>query len=60
MKNEGRGGIRWMSWERLTMGKEWVGMVFRHIHGFNLAMLGKQGWNFLTNPDAMVSRIFRA
>lgn len=60
MKNEGRGGIQWMSWERLTMRKEWGGMGFRHIHGFNLAMLGKQGWNFLTNPDAMVSQIFQA
>jgi hypothetical protein len=49
-----------MSWDKLTMRKEWGGTGFRNIHGFNLAMLGKQGWNFLTNPDAMVSRIFKA
>jgi len=27
-------------------------MGFRHLHGFNLAMLGKQGWKLSTNPDA--------
>ncbi|MCH88735.1 RNA-directed DNA polymerase (Reverse transcriptase), partial [Trifolium medium] len=59
-KGENRKGIRWMSWERLTMRKEWGGMGFRSIHGFNIAMLGKQGWNFLTKPDAMVSRVFKA
>ncbi|KAK2407645.1 Ribonuclease H superfamily protein [Trifolium repens] len=59
-KGPNQKGIRWMSWDRLTMRKEWGGMGFRSIHGFNLAMLGKQGWNFLTNPDAMVSRIFKA
>ena len=41
------------------MRKEWGGMGFHNIYGFNLAMLGKQGWKFLTNPDAMVSRIFK-
>ncbi|CAN1121541.1 Uncharacterized mitochondrial protein AtMg00310 [Linum perenne] len=35
-------------------------MGFRDLHGFNLALLGKQGWNLLTNPDALVSKIFKA
>jgi hypothetical protein len=44
IKRENQKGIRWMSRKRLTMRKEWRGMGFRSIHGFNLAMLGKQGW----------------
>jgi hypothetical protein len=36
-------GINWLSWDKLTMRKEFGGMGFRHLHGFNLAMLGKQG-----------------
>lgn len=36
-------GINWLSWDKLTMGKEYGGMGFRHLFGFNLTMLGKQG-----------------
>jgi hypothetical protein len=43
IKENGSKGIRWMSWDKLTMRKEWGGMGFRNIYGFNLAMLGKQG-----------------
>jgi hypothetical protein len=32
-----------MSWDKLTMRKQWGGMDFRNIHDFDLAMLGKQG-----------------
>ena len=33
-------------------------MGFRHLHGFNLAMLWKQVWKFSTNHDAIVTRVF--
>ncbi|PNY15022.1 ribonuclease H [Trifolium pratense] len=50
IKEERRHGIRWISWEKLTMRKEWGGMGFQHIHGFNLAMLGKmRSYGDLTN-----------
>ncbi|KAM6543568.1 hypothetical protein CsatB_008015 [Cannabis sativa] len=32
-----------MSWDRLAALKEERGMIFRHLHDFNLAMLAKQG-----------------
>jgi hypothetical protein len=41
-RQQGR-GINWLSWDKLTMRKEFGGMGFRHLYGFNLAMLGKQG-----------------
>nr|KYP39960.1 Putative ribonuclease H protein At1g65750 family [Cajanus cajan] len=53
-------GIKWLSWEKLTMRKEYGGMGFCHLHGFNLAMLGKQGWNLQSTPDALFTRIFKA
>jgi len=36
------------------------GMRFNDLTAFNLAMQGKQGWKFLTKPDSLVSRLFKA
>jgi hypothetical protein len=58
-KSSGR-GINWLRWEKLAMRKEHGGMGFRHFYGFNLAMLGKQGWHLLTNHDTILSRVFKA
>ncbi|CAN0905644.1 Uncharacterized mitochondrial protein AtMg00310 [Linum grandiflorum] len=34
-------GVAWMRWERLCVHKEFGGMVFKDLYGFNLAMLAK-------------------
>jgi len=31
------------------------GMGFKDLTAFNLAMLGKQGWKFVTEPDSLVA-----
>ncbi|XVF87253.1 hypothetical protein PTKIN_Ptkin18bG0104000 [Pterospermum kingtungense] len=59
-KGNGGKGIAWLSWDRLCISKENGGMGFRSLHGFNLAMLGKQGWKFLSSPDTLASRLFKA
>ena len=61
--NTGQAGgsnISWMSWDRMTRHKAAGGLGFRDFRDFNLAMLGKQGWRFLSNPDSLVSRVFKA
>jgi hypothetical protein len=35
-------------------------MGFKNLAAFNVAMLGKQGWQLQTNPECLVSRIFKA
>lgn len=40
--------------------KEHGGKDFRSPQGFNLAMPQKQCWKFISDPDAMISRIFKA
>lgn len=30
------------------------------LHSFNLAMLWKQGWRFISNKDTMVFKVFKA
>ena len=53
-------GINWLSWEKLSMHKNHGGLGFKDISASNLSMLGKQGWKFLTDPQSLVSRIFKA
>lgn len=43
-------GIRWASWETMSMTKSKGGLGFRDLHGFNLALLGKHVSNFASNP----------
>ena len=53
-------GINWLSWEKLSMHKVHGGMGFKNLSAFNLSMLGKQGWKFLTEPNFVVSHLFKA
>jgi len=53
-------GIHWMSWEKLSAPKMHARMGFKDLIAFNLAMLGKQGWKFITDSDSLVARIFKA
>lgn len=50
----------WMNWDCLTLRKEFGGIGFLHLYGFNLAMLGKEGRRLLTNQDNIASRVFKA
>jgi hypothetical protein len=36
------------------------GMGFRDLHSFNLAMIAKQGWNFMTKPHTLVAKLYKA
>jgi len=53
-------GIWRLAHEKLTINKKGGGLGLRDFYGFILAVLGKQGWQFLSSPEAMVSKIFKA
>lgn len=36
------------------------GMGFRNLYVFNVALLGKQGWRFMSQPDTLVAKLFKA
>jgi hypothetical protein len=52
--------IHWMSWTKMGQSKMDVGIGFRDLVLFNKALLAKQGWRFLMEPDSMVTQIMKA
>ena len=35
-------------------------MGFRSLHDFNLALLAKQGWKLITNPNSLMTRLLKS
>ena len=52
--------ISWLKWDTLCLRKEVGGMGFQNLHLFNLAMLGKHGWNFISKPHALAGQLIKA
>jgi ribonuclease HI len=57
-ENDGR--VAWMSWKKMGLTKEKGGLGFRDLEFFNLALLAKQGWRLLQNPNSLVATIMKA
>ena len=65
MPNSGGGDgqkdkIHWVKWDTLCESKRDGGMGFRDLSSFNLAMLGKQVWRIIQQPNSLLSRILKA
>ncbi|XP_024630938.1 uncharacterized mitochondrial protein AtMg00310-like [Medicago truncatula] len=59
-KKNGRRGINWMKWDKLTLHKSRGGLSFRDMEAFNLSMLGKQSWKLLTDSNSLLTRVLKA
>lgn len=55
---EGKRKTAWVSWQDMTQPKYMGGMGFRKL--FNLALLAKQGWRLLQEPNTLSAMILKA
>ncbi|GAU47759.1 hypothetical protein TSUD_387180 [Trifolium subterraneum] len=52
--------IHWLAWERLACPKAHGGLGFRNFEAFNKAMVAKQVWNIVQNPNSLVAKLIKA
>lgn len=52
--------IYWLSMDTLCSRKEKGGLGYRDLHLFNLAMLARQAWRMVMNPNSLCARLLTA
>lgn len=52
--------LHWVAWPTMASRKEKGGLGYRDLHLFNLAMLARQAWHMLKDPDSLCARLLRA
>jgi hypothetical protein len=57
--NQGTAKKAWLWWEDMRKSKASGGMGFRDLEVFNLALLAKQGWRLIQQPESLVAQIMR-
>jgi hypothetical protein len=52
--------MHWYAWWKLCYPKNEGGMGFCDFHSFNLAMLAKQVWRLVNEPESLCAQVLRA
>jgi hypothetical protein len=51
--------MHWVKWPDLAIPKSCGGMGFKDFSLFNKAMLAKQGWRLISNPESLRARVLK-
>jgi hypothetical protein len=57
---DGKKKLHWRSWDWLSTPKALGGLGFRDFALFNQAMLGRQCWRLITEPNSLCARVLKA
>ncbi|KAL5538173.1 hypothetical protein UlMin_045972 [Ulmus minor] len=58
--NDGDRQTHWGKWVKLCQPKEDGGLNFRDLESFNKALLAKQCWKLIREPDSLIGRVLKA
>ncbi|GAU18647.1 hypothetical protein TSUD_124800 [Trifolium subterraneum] len=53
-------GIHWLAWDKLACPKAKDGLGFHKFEAFNMAMVAKQAWNIIQNPESLAAKLIKA
>lgn len=52
--------MQWLSWDTLCRRKEKGGLEFGDLHTFNLAILERQAWRLIVEPESLCAQVLPA